>query len=189
MVAEGFVLQKLQHSRGQGLGDAVDLIQKEDALPLSRPVHGLVHGADDLAHGVFRHGKMPPAVVPLCDFRQAHGALAGVVRHGVGHQGNLLLLGHLLHNGGLSHAGRPHEQQRPLPDRWEAILSLPVLLQIRPQGIADLFLCLLDVHHSLLIPIPASLPIWAPVPGASGVLPGQRPSRSPAYGDSSRPRP
>ena len=52
VAAEHLVLQELQHDGGQRLRHAVDLVQKQDALPLAGGLHHVVHGGDDLAHGV-----------------------------------------------------------------------------------------------------------------------------------------
>ena len=132
MISKGFVLQELEHGGRQRLGNAVDLIQKKDALPGSRFLHSPIHSANDFTHGIFRHGKMFAAVIPFQNPGQAHRALPGVVGHGVGNQRELFLPCNLLHNGGLSHTGRPHQQQGPLAHRWVEIVPLLILAQIRP---------------------------------------------------------
>ena len=194
MGSEGLVLQKLQHSGGQGFGNAVDLVQKQNALLLPGPVHGGVYRADDLAHGILRHGKMLPAVVPLRDFGQAYGALPGVVGHGVGHHGKPRLPGRLLHDGGLSHPGRADQQQGPLVYKRIAIIPVSILLQIGRQGVFDFFFCFLNIHRCSPIgkvpnPVSGSSPTWAPVPDAFLAPPVQKPSHNPAAGGKSRLRP
>ena len=189
MGSEGLVLQKLQHGGGQGFRNAVDLVQKQNALLLPGPVHGGVYRADDLAHGILRHGKMLPAVVPLRDFGQAHGALPGVMGHGVGNHGKPRLPGRLLHDGGLSHPGRADQQQGPLVDQRVAIIPVSILLQIGRQGVFDFFFGLLNIHIVAPSPMSGSSPIWAPVPGAFLAPPVQKPSHNPAAGGKSHPRP
>ena len=60
--AEGLVLEKLQHGRRQRLGDAVDLIQKKDALLHARSLDLVIHGRDDLAHRILGDGVLPSPV-------------------------------------------------------------------------------------------------------------------------------
>ena len=60
--AEGLVLEKLQHGRRQRLGDAVDLIQKKDALLHARGLDLVIHGRDDLAHRILGDGVLPSPV-------------------------------------------------------------------------------------------------------------------------------
>ena len=107
MAAEDLVLQELQHGGGQGLADAVDLVQEEDALPLAGGLHGLVDGGDDLAHGVLGDLILLSVKDLLLDEGQAQGALPGVVGHGVGHQAHVQLLGDLLHDAVLPMPGGP----------------------------------------------------------------------------------
>ncbi|CAN4045235.1 Stage 0 sporulation A-like protein, partial [Dysosmobacter welbionis] len=114
LVAESLALEELEHHGGQGLADAVDLVQEEDALLQSGPLHQPVNGGEDLAHGVLGDGDLLPAISPLFDEGQADGALSGVVGDGVGHQAHAGLGGDLLHDLGLAHARRAHQQHRPL---------------------------------------------------------------------------
>ena len=123
LVAEGLALEELEHHGGQGLRDAVDLIQEEDALFQAGFFHQLVHGGQNLTHGVLGDRVLLPAVNPLLDHGQAHGALAGVVGNGVGHQTHAALRGDLLHNLGLADARRPHQQHGPLPDGGNEIVA------------------------------------------------------------------
>ena len=146
LIAEGLALEELEHHGGQGLGDAVDLVQEEDALLQAGALHQPVDGGEDLAHGVLGDGDLLPAVGPLFDEGQADGALPCVVGDGVGHQPYTGLGGDLLHDLGLAHAGRAHQQHRPLAHRGDQIVPQLVPGQIRLQGIGDLLLCLFDVH-------------------------------------------
>ena len=146
MGAEGLVLQKLQHGGRQCLGDTVDLVQKQDSLPVPRSFHGIVHRGNDLTHGIFRHSHRRTAVGFFHDFRQAHGALPGVVGHSIGHQLHAALGRRLFHNGSLSDTRRAHQQQRTLLHRREAVRPLLILLEICPHGMHDFFLRLLNIH-------------------------------------------
>ena len=85
LVAEGLALEELEHHGGQGLADAVDLVQEEDALFQPGPLHQPVDGCQDLAHGVLGDGDLLPAVGALFDEGQADGTLPGVMGDGVGH--------------------------------------------------------------------------------------------------------
>ena len=119
LVAEGLALEKLQHHGGQGFRDAVDLVQEEDALLEAGFLHQVIDGGQNFAHGVLGDGVGLPAVGPLFDEGQAHGALAGVVGDGVGHQAHAGLGGHLLHDLGFAHARGAHQQDGPLADRGD----------------------------------------------------------------------
>ena len=114
VTAEGLALQKLQHGRCQRLGDAVDLVQEQDAGFQPGALHGLVDAGDDLAHGVLGQLVLLAIEHAGLDAGQADGALAGVVGHGVGHDADAALLGGLVGDGGLADARRAHEQQGTL---------------------------------------------------------------------------
>ena len=146
LVAEGLALEELEHHGGQGLADAVDLVQEEDSLLQPGPLHQPVDGGQDLAHGVLGDGDLLPAVGALFDEGQADGTLPGVVGDGVGHQAHAGLGGDLLHDLGLAHARRAHQQHRPLAHRGDQVVAQLVPGQIRLQGVGDLLLCLFDVH-------------------------------------------
>ena len=128
--AEGFVLQKLQHSRRQGVRHAVDFVQEQNPLPAVGPLHGVIHRCDDLTHGIPGHRNRFRPVGLLVELGQADGALAGVVGHGVGNQTDVQLLGNLFHDGGFSDAGRAHQQDWPLADGGKQIIPPFILTQI-----------------------------------------------------------
>ena len=86
------------------------LISSRKRMPSLRPV---------FAHGVGGDGELLSAVGPRFDEGQAHGALAGVVGDGVGHQAHAGLGGHLLHDLGFAHARGAHQQDGPLADRGD----------------------------------------------------------------------
>ena len=151
LVAEGFALQKLQHGGGQRLGDTVDLVDEQNALRKAGVLHALVHAGDDLAHGVLGDGHGFAAVLPLLDHGQAHGALAGVVGDGIGHQGHPLLPGNLLHDLGFSDAWRAHQQNGPLANGGNGILAVLVPAEIGPDRVGDLLFGTLDVQGSQLL--------------------------------------
>ena len=150
MGAEGLVLQELKHGRGQGFRHTVDLVQKQNALRRSRPLHGIVNRSDDLAHGVFRHGDGKTAVALFHQPGQADGALPGVMGQGVGHQIHGAVFRRLLQNGGFADAGRPHQQQWPLVHRRKQVLAFLVLLKIGPHRADDFFFRFLNVHSRFL---------------------------------------
>ena len=106
MAAEHLVLQKLQDGGRERLRDAVDLVQEQDAFLPTRFGHGFIDRRDDFAHRVFGHAERLALEGALGDIRQAEGALTRVVRHGIAHQPDAHLARHLLHDGGLAHAGR-----------------------------------------------------------------------------------
>ncbi|MPM52187.1 hypothetical protein SDC9_98943 [bioreactor metagenome] len=149
MIAEGLALQKLQHHRGKRLADAVDLVQKENPLFDSGPLHQVVDRSKNFAHGILRDGELMPAVGPLFDKRQTHGALPGVMRDGVGHQPHAGLRCDLLHDLGFADARRPHQQHRPLTDGGNQVVPQIVPGQIRSQGIGNFLFRLFDVHKSV----------------------------------------
>ena len=148
MAAEDFILQKLQHGRGQRLADAVDLVDEQDAVFLAGALHGGVDAGDDLAHRVLGHAAGAPAVVPLPDERQADGALAGVVGDGVGHQRNVALLRDLLHDLGLADARRAHQQNGALPHGGDQRAANVVRGKVRLHGALDFLFGTLNIHGS-----------------------------------------
>ena len=83
VLAEGLVLQELQHGRGQRLRGAVDLIEEEYALAHARPLDGVVGGGDDLAHGIAADLVAVTAELVLGDVGEPQGALARVMRDGI----------------------------------------------------------------------------------------------------------
>ena len=83
MTAKGLELQELEHGRVQRLGNAIDLVEKQDARAQARLVHVVIDRGDDLAHGVFGGIVLEALEVVVDDARQAQRALARVVRHGI----------------------------------------------------------------------------------------------------------
>ena len=146
LVDEGLALQKLEHHRGQGLGHAVDLVEEQNALADAGFLGQGVHRAQNLAHGVLGDGVLHPVIDALFNEGQAHGALAGVVGDGVGHQSHVFLGGDLLHDLGLADARRAHQQNGALPHGGDAVIAQRVPAEVSAQGVADLFLGLFDVH-------------------------------------------
>ena len=151
LIAEGLALQKLQHGGGQRLGDAVDLVDEEDALFQAGGLHLGVDAGDDLAHGVLRHRDVPAAVVALTDEGQAHGALAGVMGDGIGHQRHAALPRRLLHDLGLADARRPHQQDGALADGRDGVFAQSIFGEVRFDGMLDLFFGSFDVHILSLV--------------------------------------
>ena len=148
LVAEGLALQKLQHGGSQRLGHTVDLVDEQDALRKAGGLHFGVDAGDDLAHGVLGHRNVLVAVVALPDEGQTHGALAGVVGDGIGHQCHPALPGHLLHHLGLTDARRPHEQDGALPDGRDGVFPQRILGKVGFYGMLDFFFGAFDVHNS-----------------------------------------
>ena len=148
LVAEGLALQKLQHGGRQRLGHTVDLVDEQDALRKAGGLHFGVDAGDDLAHGVLGHRDVLVAVVALPDKGQTHGALAGVMGDGIGHQCHPALSGHLLHHLGLTDARRPHEQDGPLSDGRDGVFAQGILGKVGLDGVFDLFFGAFDVHNS-----------------------------------------
>ena len=149
MSTKDFVLQEQQHGRGEGLRDAVDLVQKQNALRFSGGAHTVVDAGDDLAHGVFADLIVLAAVFLFYDHRQTQCALAGVVGHGIAHKAKPHLISDLLHNGGLAQARRTQQEDGPLMHQWEPVAAQSVLLQVDLYGIFDLLLCTCYIHDSV----------------------------------------
>ena len=147
LVAEGLALQELQHGGGQRLGNAVDLVDEEDALFQAGGFHLGVDAGNDLAHGVFGHRDILVAVMALPDEGQAHGALAGVVGDGVGHQCHPALPGHLLHHLRFANARRAHQQDGALPDGGNGVFAQRILGKVSFYGMLDLFFGTFDIHN------------------------------------------
>ena len=143
-----FVLEELKHDGRQRLGDAVDLVQEQDALLCSALFHQIIDRGDNFRHGVFRDGGLFSAIAPLLNDRQAKRALSRVVRHGIADQSDAELAGHLLYNGGFPDAGRAHQEDRALFLRGNAVVAECVFLKVDPKGIANLFFCLRDIHRA-----------------------------------------
>ena len=148
MTAEDLVLQELQHGRGQRLGNAVDFVKEENAFLLAGCFHGFVYRRDDFAHGIFGNVVLFAAIGPVRNERQSEGALARVMRHGVGNETHFELLRDLLHDGGLADAGCADQEDGALPVDGKAILPEFVFGEIRFHGPFDLLFCLPDVHGS-----------------------------------------
>ena len=126
LVSKSLALKELEHSRCQGFRHTVDLIDKQDPLPDSRSLHFVIHGSDDLAHGILRNRPVLSPVAFLFDKRQTDGALPGMVGNGIGHQINAAFSGRLFHDLRLADPRRPHEQDGPLPDGRNTVIPIIV---------------------------------------------------------------
>ncbi len=185
LVAERLPLQKLKHGGGQRLGDAIDLVDKEDSLPEARLLHPVVDGGDDLAHGVFRHGMFPARIGLFQNERQADGALPRVVRDGVGHQRHPAFPRGLFDHLRFADAGRAHQQQRPLPHRRDAVVPVFIPPEVCADGVFNLFFCLFNIHNGANppslrfdLPRPARAALSGrPAPGSASSPTAARPRR------------
>ena len=146
LVAEGLALQELQHHRGQRLGNAVDLIQKQDALAHARALHEVVNRGQDLAHGIGRDRVFLAIIYMMVDIGQAEGALAGVMGDGIGDQAHTSLGRNLLHDLGLANARRAHQQDRTLAHGRDLVLAERVAGKVGFDGIGNLLFGSFDVH-------------------------------------------
>ena len=146
VVSEHLVLQKLQHGRRQRLGDAVDLVQKEDSLRDTGGLDPVVDRRHDLTHSIFRDGVLLSAVFLARDEGQTDSALPCVVCDGVRDQTDPKLPGDLLHDGCLADSGRSHEKDGSLPFRRNLIGAGLVLLQVGPDCIDDFLFGFLNVQ-------------------------------------------
>ena len=146
--AKDFVLQKQQHGRRERFGDAVDLVQKQDALGLAGGAHTVVNAGDDLAHGVLADLIGLSAVLFFHDDGQSQCALAGVMGHGIAHKAQPHFVGDLLHDGGLAQTGRAQQKDRPLMHQRHPVAAKLVFLQIDLNGVFDLLFCTCYVHDS-----------------------------------------
>lgn len=85
----------------------------------------------------------------LPDKGQTHGALAGVVGDGIGHQCHPALPGHLLHHLRFANARRAHQQDGALPDGGNGVFAQRILGKVSFYGMLDLFLGTFDIHIAL----------------------------------------
>ena len=138
VLAEFLELQELQHRGVERLRHAVDLVEEQDALAQARARHVVVHRRDDLGHRVLRRLVLVALEIMVLDARQAKRALARVVRHRVRHDADAQLAGDLLHDGGLTDAGRAQKEHRALMHRGDHRQTGVILFQIRLDGVFDL---------------------------------------------------
>ena len=87
----------------------------------------------------------------LTDEGQAHGALAGVMGDGIGHQRHAALPRRLLHDLGLADARRPHQQDGALADGRDGVFAQSIFGEVRFDGMLDLFFGSFDVHILSLV--------------------------------------
>ena len=126
MASKGFVLKKLKHSRGQCLGDAVDLVDKEYSLLKSRLLNLIINRSHDLAHGVLRHRVLPASVFLFLNPGQPYRALACMMGDSISYQADAALPGRLLHDLGFTHSRRSHEKNRPLARHGDGVLPVVI---------------------------------------------------------------
>ena len=147
LIAKGLALQKLQHGGGQRFRHTVDLVDEQNALGEAGGLHLGIDAGNDLAHGVFSHRDIFAAVVALADEGQAHGALAGVVGDGVGHQRHAALPRRLFHDLGLADARRAHQQDGALPDGRDGVFAQSILGKVGFYGVFNFFFGSFDIHN------------------------------------------
>ena len=151
MLAEYFVLEELQHGGRQGLGYAVYLVEKENALFDTALFHGFIYRNNDLAHGILRDFLFHSVKKLPSDHRKTDGGLTRMMGHGIGYKGYPELCRYLLHNGGLTHTGSSQQKYRALTRyRYHIITSL-ILFQIQTYCLLDKILCLIDVHNCVTL--------------------------------------
>ena len=109
-IAETLVLKQLEHDRRQGLRHAVYLVEEQYAASFSRHIHVIVYGCHYLAHRILSYRKGSASVFLMGYVRKTYGALPCVVGHGIGNQSAAFFLCDLLHDGSLSYARRPYEE-------------------------------------------------------------------------------
>ena len=146
LVAEGLLLQELQHGRRKGLGHTVDLVNEQDPFLLAGQFHSVIHRSNDLAHGIFRHLISPSAVFLLRNKRKTHRALPGVMGDRIRDQRQVTLRSDLLHDLRLADPGRAHQKHRPLPDLRNPVITELILLKIGRDSVHDLLFCPSDIH-------------------------------------------
>ena len=95
MIAEGFALQKLQHSRCQCLGYTVDLIDKQNTFFESGCFHFLINRRYNLTHCVLRDRILSAAEILFLDKRQTDGTLSRMMGNGIRNQCHATLPCHL----------------------------------------------------------------------------------------------
>ena len=139
MRAELLVLQEVKHRGRQCLGNAVDLVDEEDALPATLLLHRIVDGCDDLAHGVPGDGVFRTAVLPRLDHWEPDGGLAGVVRDSVSDVD-------LGHDGRLAEPRGSYEHEGPLPAARDDVVPGRVFAQIRYDCALHVVFGGLDIH-------------------------------------------
>ncbi len=149
VTAKAFSLQKLQHRRRQSLRNTVDLIDEQNPLRQTCLTDFIIDRRHNLAHRIFRGTVFPPAEHFLLNKRQADSALTGMMRDSIGHQPDLAFLRYLLHDLGLTHSGRPDQEDRPLTDRRHYIIPIIILHQISPDAVLNFLFRSFDVHNFL----------------------------------------
>ncbi len=149
MTAKRFALQKLQHSRRERFRNAVDFINKQNALLQAGFFDFIVHRCDNLAHGVLGDCHFFSAVLALGQIGETDGALAGVMRDGIRNQADAACAGSLLHDSGFADARRAHEQNRALMHGRNQILSVLILCQICLDGSDNFLFCTQNIHNIL----------------------------------------
>ena len=149
VAAKSLVLQELEHRRHQRLGNAVDLIQKQDALPAAALLHLLIDSGDNLAHGIGGNRIAFPVIFPLLQYRKADGALTRVVRHRIGQKTHRALPGHLFHNRRFSDSRRSNQQKGPLPFHGNPQAPPVCPGRVGPHRLFDFFLRFLNIHVRL----------------------------------------
>ena len=151
LIAEFFLLQKLQHYRSEGLGDAVNFIEKEDTPLLSGLLHAVIDRGDDLAHRVFRCMYHFPFDSTCADLRKAHGTLTRMVCHRVGNKPHTALFCDLLHNCRFSDARRADQENGTLLPEGNQRKTNFISCKVCAQGFFNCLFCFLYVHMFSLI--------------------------------------
>ena len=163
MASEHFILQKLQHRRCQRLRYAVDLINKQNPLPVSGALLIFINGTYDLAHRILGHGIFCIPEPPIRKLRKSYGTLSCVMSDRICDQTCPALRCRLFHNGRLPDSRRTNQQHRPLTNRRNPIAAAVILCRIRTYSAYNLFLRFFDVH--------ISVPSRVNVSAQSGALP------------------
>ena len=155
MHAKRFVLKELKQRGHKRFRDAIDFIKKENSLFNAAFFLRMIHGANNLAHGIFAHAIPRATKIALFDKRKTQRALTRVMRNGIAHEIDIELLRNLRDNRRLSHTRRSQHNQRTLHVKRNAILTARIARKIRSNCAFDLFCCLRDVHSQTPFCLPA----------------------------------
>ena len=146
MSAEGLILKKLQHSRNQCFGDAVDLINKKNAFTAAGLFDLFVNGSNDLTHRIFCDRILFSLKLLFYDDGKSDSTLSCVVCDRIRDKTDRTFFCGLFHDCGLANTRRTDQKDWTLTDSRHKIMTSGIFSCVDLYCMKKFLFCFFYIH-------------------------------------------